>query len=162
MSDKKSLKYFMRPEAKEVQIVTAPGPDTIKGEDGKPITLEIKVLTNKRIREINDAYRVREIATDRRGNPMVAGGEVVWKVEKDNARASRHIIAEALVYPDLRDKELMDYFGVHDIVDMVDAVFPTADEYAHVSKFVMAALGLGPAIQEEKPSDEEAISDAKN
>lgn len=161
MSEKKSLKYFMRPEAKEEQVVTAQGPETIKGEDGKPITLEIRVLHNDRIRAINEAYRTRKMATDKKGNPIVANGEVVYRVEKDSARAARHMIAEALVYPDMKDKELQEFFNCYDMVDMVDKVFPSADEYNHVSRVVLAALGLGPAIEVEEDDDKQ-ISDAKN
>lgn len=160
---KKDLKYFMRPEAKEDKTVFAPGPDTIKGEDGKPIMLEIRVLTNRRIREINDSYRERTMATDKRGNPIVANGEVVWKVEKDNAKASRHMMVEALVYPDLKDPGFMEFFGCHDITDMPDLVFPTADEYSHVSRVVMAALGIGPANEQETDKDTDAaVKEAKN
>ena len=61
MADK-NLRYFMRPEAKEEKIVKVPGPSTIKGEDGKPITMEVRVLHNRRIREINDSYRTRRMA----------------------------------------------------------------------------------------------------
>ena len=162
MADK-NLRYFMRPEAKEEKIVEVPGPDTIKGEDGKPITMKVKVLHNKRIREINDSYRTRRMATDKKGNTLVSGGEVVFKVEKDNARAARHLIAEALVFPDMRDKELQDFFKCYDMVDMVDAVFPSAEEYAHVSEVVLAALGLGAASGEEDDEDaDKQIEDAKN
>ena len=150
----------MRPEAKEEQIVTAPGPDTIKGEDGKPITLEIRVLHNDRIRQINENYRTRKMATDKKGNPIVANGEVVYRVEKDSAKAARHIIAEALVYPDLADKELQEYFNCYDKAEMVDKVFPSADEYNQVSRVVLAALGLGPAVEVE--DDDKELSDAKN
>ena len=162
MSDKKNMKYFMRPEAKEEQIVTAPGPESIKGEDGKPITLEIRVLHNDRIRQINDSYRTRKMATDKKGNPIVANGIVVYKEEKDSARAARHIMAEALAYPDLKDKELQTFFNCYDMADMVDKVFPSADEYNHVSRVVMAALGLGPAVDVDDDNDEKQISDAKN
>ena len=158
---KKSLKYFMRPEAKVEQIVTAPGPDTIKGEDGKPITLEIKVLHNDRIHKIHEAYRTRKMAVDKKGNPIVANGEVVYRVDRDITRATRHIIAEALVYPDLRDKELQDYFNCYDMVDMLEKVFPSTDEFNHVTRVVLAALGLGQDVNGED-DDNKLIDDAKN
>ena len=161
MADKKSLKYFMRPEAKEEQTVFAPGPDTILGEDGKPITLEIRVLHNDHIRKLNESYRTRKMATDKKGNPIVANGVVVYKEDRDSARAARHIIAEDLVYPDMKDKELQEFFNCYDMVDMVDKVFPSADEYNHVSRVVLAALGLGPAVEVED-DDEKEIGDAKN
>ncbi|MEG1894644.1 MAG: hypothetical protein RR162_00290 [Oscillospiraceae bacterium] len=151
----KDLKYFMREQKNE--IVTAAGPDTIKDENGKPIDLEIKVLGNAEIQKINDAYRKRSIALDKRGNPYIAMGEVVFKTDKDNARAVRHIIAEALVYPNLKDEKLMEFYKCNDITDMPLLVFPRSDEYAHVSKAVMAAQGLGIGATED-----ETLEAAKN
>lgn len=153
---KKDLKYFMRPT--EEQIVTAPGPASFKDENGKVIDFEIKVLSQARLDEINDAYRKRAIATDKRGNPIVANGEVVYRVEKDNARATRHMVVEALHYPDLKDPALMEHFGCHDITEMPRLVFSRPDEYQHVLRIVMNALGLGDDAETEK----ELLEEAKN
>ena len=157
---KRDLRAFMRESAKVEEVVTVPGPDTILGEDGKPVMLEIKVLSNETIQKINDAYRKKSIAVDKKGQPYIANGEVAFRVERDNVKASQHIIAEALVYPDLKDPELMAFFNCNDLSEMPLKVFPKADEYAHVSRAVMAALGLAsePA-QEEKES---ALDEAKN
>ena len=152
---KKDLKYFMR--STEPKIVTVPGPDSFKDEDGKVIDFEIRVLSQEEINRINEGYRKRGMATDKKGNPLIANGEVVWKTEKDPAKASRHIIVEALQYPDLKDPDLMKHFGCADSTDMPLKVFPPADEYQHVSRHVMQALGLASAI-----SDEEELADAKN
>ncbi len=151
----KSLKYFMR--STEPEIVTAPGPSSIRDENGNVIQLEIKVLSQEEINHINDGYRKRSMATDKKGNPLIALGEVVWKTEKDSARASRHLLVEALQYPNLKDKELMDYYGCVDVTDMPLKVFPRADEYQHVSRVVMQALGLA-----SKVNDDEELDDAKN
>jgi hypothetical protein len=152
---KKDLKYFMR--STEPEVVTAPGPDTFKDEEGNVIQFEIKVLSREEINRINENYRKRSMATDKKGNPLIALGEVVWKTEKDSARASRHLIVEALKYPNLKDKELMDYYGCVDVTDMPLKVFPRADEYQHVSRIVMQALGLASAV-----NDDEEIEAAKN
>lgn len=139
MADK-TLKFFMR--SKEPEIVKCPAPPSFKNAEGKPIELEIKVLSEAELDKINNYYRTRTIATDKKGNPLVQGGEVVFKVEKDNARAGRHIIAEALVYPDLKDKELMDYYNCHDITEMPRLVFSKPGEFLQVQRAVMATLGL--------------------
>ncbi len=152
---KKDLKYFMR--SQEPEIVTAPGPESFKDEEGNTIQFEIKKLTQEEITKINDNYRRRSMATDKKGNPLVANGEVIWKTERDNARASRHMIVEALQYPNLKDKELMKYYGAVDITDMPLKVFSSADEYQHVSRIVMEALGLAAST-----SDEEELAEAKN
>ena len=57
MAQKRDLRVFMRESAKTEEIVTVPGPDSIKDEDGKPIMLEIKVLSNETIQKINDNYK---------------------------------------------------------------------------------------------------------
>ena len=152
---KKDLKYFMR--STDPEIVTAPGPNSFKDEEGNVIQFEIKVLTQKEINKINDNYRRRNMATDKKGNPLIAMGEVVWKTEKDSARASRHMIAEALQYPNLKDSELMAYYKCNDISEMPLKVFPKADEYQHVSRIVMQALGLASAV-----NDNEDLDEAKN
>ena len=151
----KNLKYFMRDTKDE--IITVPGPETFKDENGKVIDLEIKVLSQAEIQKINNNYRKRSVATDKKGNPLAYGGEVLWKTEKDSARATRHMIVEALQYPDLKDKELMDFYKCVDVTEMPLLVFSRSDEYAHVTRAVMTALGLI-----EDVSDEDTVDEAKN
>ena len=145
---KKDLKYFMR-ERKD-EIVTVPAPESFKDEEGNVVNLEIRVLSQAEIQRINDNYRKRSVATDKKGQPYIANGE-------DNAKATRHIIVEALQYPDLKSKELMDYYGATDITDMPMLVFRNADEYLTVQRAVLQALGII-----EAPKDSELVEDAKN
>lgn len=152
----KDLKYFMRDNTPE--IVTAPGPDSFKDDKGAPIQFEIKVLTQADIQRINDNYRKRSMATDKKGNPIVAMGEVVWKTEKDSNRAVRHIIAESLVYPNLKDPELMKFYNCADITEMPLLVFPRSDEFNHVSRIVLNALGMGNDVA----TDDDTVDAAKN
>lgn len=156
----KDLKYFMR-EKKE-EIISVPGPASFKDDDGNVIEFEIRVLDNATIQKINDSYRKRSIATDKKGQPYIANGTVVYKEEKDSARATRHIIVEALKYPDLKDEKLMEYYGCHDITEMPNKVFPKAEEFAHVSRIVFAALGIGtfPGEDEDGGADSD-VEDAK-
>ena len=152
---KKNLSYFMRNNTDEV--VTVPGPDSFKDEEGNVINLEIKVLSQTEITKINKNYRKREIATDKKGNPLAYNGEVLWKTEKNNDKATARIIVEALQYPDLKDKELMEFYKCVDVTEMPMLVFSRADEYAHVTRAVMVALGIM-----EGSSDEEVVEEAKN
>lgn len=151
----KNLKYFMR-DIKD-EVVTIDGPETFKDENGEVIQLEIKVLSQSEIQRINNNYRKRAIATDKKGNPLAYNGEVLWKTEKDSAKATRHIIVEALQYPDLKDKELMKFYNCVDVTEMPLLVFSRPDEYAHVTRAVMTALGLIDNV-----SDEETVNEAKN
>ena len=159
-NQKRSLKAFMRESAKVEEIIQAPGPESIKDEDGKPIMLEIKKLSNATVQGINEKYRTRKIAADKNGNPYIINGEVAFEVDRDNTKASRHIMVEALVHPNLKDPELMKFFECVDVTEMPMKVFPTADEYSCVSKAVMAALGL--SGEPTKEDTDKALSEAKN
>jgi len=157
---KRDLKAFMRESAKNDEIITTPGPDTIKDADGNVVMLEIKVLSQLTIQKINENYTKRSIALDKQGNPFVANREVAFSTERDDRRASRHIMVEALVYPDLRDKELMAFYDCHDITEMPLKVFPRPNEFSHVSRAVMAALGIISAPEQEEK--ETLLEEAKN
>lgn len=157
MSNKKDLRLFMRESAKTEEIVTVPGPETIRDENGEIVMLEIKVLNNETIQKINDNYRKRSMAVDKRGQPYILNGEVAFRTERDYSKASNHILAEALIYPNLKDPELMAFFNCNDIAEMAPKVFPRSDEYAYVNRVVMTALGLSgePAEVEKEKSLEE-------
>ena len=91
----KNLSYFMREQKEE--IVNAPAPESFVDENGNRLELEIKTISNDKIRKIQDNYRKRSIALDNSGNPYLSNGEVVFQTENDINRAMRHIVAEALV-----------------------------------------------------------------
>lgn len=151
----KNLKYFMRDTQDE--IVTVPGPETFRDEEGNVLDLEIRVMSQTEIQKINRNYRKRSIATDKKGNPLAYGGEVLWKTEKDSDKATRHLIVEALQFPDLKDKELMAFYNCVDVTEMPLLVFSRADEYTHVTRAVLTALGMIDA-----EPDSEVVEEAKN
>lgn len=155
----KSLKYFMREEAKEEKIFTVPGPDTIKDEKGNVVELKIRQLHNDKIVEINSMYRTRTPLKDRKGNYVVQGGQAVFTIENDVAKINRRLIVEALAYPNLKDEELMKFFGCLEVTDMPLKVFPTNEEYGYVQKKVFEILGIAESIEDNTKNE---IEDAKN
>lgn len=156
--ESKNLKYFMRQSAKEELVVEVEVLESIKDEKGNIVPFRIKKLHNETIDKINKMYVTRIPAKDKKGNFIIQNGEIVYKVEKDKTKAFHHILAEALVYPDLKDKELMEFFGCHDITEMPQRVFPTSDEYTAVTKKVMEVLGL----VDPDEADQKEVDDAKN
>ena len=159
----KNLKYFMREAAEVEKVVTVPAPESFKDENGKVIQLEVKVLSSERIRAINEGTTPTLSRWTRRAIPYINGGNVVFRDERDNAKATRHILVEALQYPQAGRPELMKYYNCVDITQMPEKVFSRADEFAHVTRVVMALLGIGGQLSEEeqKQADEKEIDDAK-
>ena len=154
----KNLKYFMREELINEDIVEMAGPESIKDEEGNPVIFQIKRLRRDRVDRIYDHYRTLKPALDRNKKPYVVDGKMVMKEEKDYARALRHVIADALVYPDLHDEELMKYYGCIDVTEMPTKMF-TQKEYAEVIKMVNHVLGIDDEDEEEQKDD---LDSAKN
>lgn len=164
----KNLSYFMRDDSKAEQIIKVPAPERFVDKNGKPIEMEIRILSTEQINKINDAYTTKRMAFYNK-KPIVTNGTVAYIEERDSDKASRHIIVEALKYPDLKDKDMMDFYKCHDITEMPDKVFPTFDEYKYVSHTVMVALGLVDESDDEENDKKDStslfdteIEDAKN
>lgn len=154
----KDLTYFMREELRNEDVVEMAGPDSILDENGKPVIFLIKRLRRDRVDKIYEHYRKLKPALDKNKKPYVVDGKMVMVEEKDYAKALRHVMAEALVYPNLRDEELMKFYGCIDVTDMPIKMF-TQKEYAEIIKMLDHVLGLGDEDEEEQEDD---LESAKN
>lgn len=155
---KKNLSYFMREELKNEDIVEIPGPESIQDENGDPVMFQIKRLRRERVDKIYDRYRTLKPALDKNKKPYVVDGKMVMMEEKDYAKALRHVMAEALVYPNLRDEELMKFYDCIDVTEMPVKIF-TQKEYSEVIKMLNHVLGIDDEDEEEQQDD---LESAKN
>ena len=153
----KNLSYFM--ELPHEEIIKIPAPETRTDEDGNRLELEERLLTSEQIQKIYDNYKSKNIAYDKRNKPLTAGNEVVFKSTTDSQRAFDHIIAEALVYPDLKNEELQKQFNCYDISMLPKKVFWRRGEYDYVFNHVLSAVGV---IDGEENSSENDVETAKN
>ena len=155
----RTLSYFMRETAKKQEIVEVPGIESIKDENGQVVPFKIKMLTKKEIDDIYDKYRTRTMLCDKKGKPVFNRGQAVFDINTDSNRALRRIMVEALVYPDLHNKELMEFFDCYDFSEMPLKVFPNPKEYDQVANIVLSALGI---LEEENEDSESEVQEAKN
>ncbi len=155
----RTLSYFMRETAKKQEIVEVPGIESIKDENGHVVPFKIKMLTKKEIDDIYDKYRTRTMLCDKKGKPIFNRGQAVFDINTDSNRALRRIIVEALVYPDLHNKELMEFFDCYDFSEMPLKVFPNPKEYDQVANIVLSALGI---LEEENDDSDTEVQEAKN
>ncbi len=144
----KDLSYFMREEKEE--IIKVKGPDSFKDEQGEVVEFEIKVLSQSTIQRINDMYKETKIATDKKGNPFVVNGEVIHETLRDSEKAIGHIIAESLIYPDLKDEKLMKHFNCFEYAEMAKKVFFNPAEYRFVQSIVLSNMGVYSSQDEKK------------
>ena len=155
----RTLSYFMRETAKKQEIVEVPGIESIKDENGHVVPFKIKMLTKKEIDDIYDKYRTRTMLCDKKGKPIFNRGQAVFDINTDSNRALRRIIVEALVYPDLHNKELMEFFDCYDFSEMPLKVFPNPKEFDQVANIVLSALGI---LEEENDDSDTEVQEAKN
>lgn len=128
----KDLRAFMRESMKEDKFVSAQGPETIKDENGETVVFEFKVLSMTEQDKIRKNYTKKSVAFDEKGKAIVGfSNEVAFKTEYDSEKAGRHLLVEALVYPNLKDPDLMKFFNCHDITEMPMKVF-TQQEFLFV------------------------------
>lgn len=145
-----NLHYFMRESAKEEIVITVPGIESIKNEHGEIVPFEVKKLSRKSVQEIFAKYETQEIIYDANKKPYVVDGEVVCRTKVDPDRALRHLVVEALQYPNLKDPAMMDFFKCYDVTDMPLQVFSQGDEYKYVMDTVLQAIGI------HHPADEQS------
>lgn len=151
----KNLKYFMREELKTEEVISLPGPATIKDEDGQPVVFQIKRLSQEHIDNIYDKYKTLKPALDKNKKPYVVDGKMVMREDKDFNRAFRHMMVEALVYPDLHDAELLQFYNCIDVTELPRKMFTKA-EFEEVGKMINKVIGVGEETEEEAEDDLEA------
>lgn len=154
-----NMKYFMREELKNDEVVEVPGLETFKDENGEVVPFKIKVIGIEEVNKIRKNYTSRRIAVDDKGKRILDKAKnPIFTEDVDSEAATRRIVVEALEYPNLKDPELMKFFGVNDVMEMPFKLFRKSSDYAYVSSTVVEVLGLG----EQEMSDDELIDEAKN
>lgn len=152
----KNLSYFMREN--KPKTIKFDGPETFVDENGKRLEFEMRVLTMEEQEKINDMYTETKPAKDKKNNFIIQRGKLVYDEKKDSQRASRHMMAEALIYPDLKDKKLMEYYNCHDISEMPFKVFSDSEEFGYMNRKMLELFGY----LDEEDDEEEDVDDAKN
>ena len=151
----RDLSYFMKGVTEEPESVEIRGLDRFKDEKGNVIPFTVRILGQDRVTEIFERYRKRKLVYKKNGKPEVVGGSAVFEDDSDTARAVRHLIVEALEYPNLRDEKLMESYGCVDITEMPNKVFRNFKEYNYVAQNVLALHGLN-------DEDVDEVKEAKN
>lgn len=143
----------------EPEIVTIPGLSSFRDENGNILDLQMKALTTLEIEEIRKGYRTKKVACDKKGNPLIFGGQLVYDEDFDSARATEHMIVETLVFPDLKDKDLMEFYGVVDSREMPRKVFSRMKDFEYISNMVLKVNGLSSDAEDDT---EQTVNEIKN
>lgn len=128
------LSAFLHPvvENKEKEVVIS---NRFLDEKGNPIPFKIRAITQ----EENDA--ILKLATRR----AKENGQTVEKL--DNVDFSRRMVVAATVFPDFKEKELCDAYGVMDPL-LVPGKMLLSGEYSRLMREITALSGFD-ALEEE-------------
>ncbi len=156
------LKFFMREDLLEDQVVEVPGIDTFKDPETRAvIPLKIRALGTEEINNIRKLYTKNRIVIDEKGKRVFdRGGKPVLESETDNVRATNRMIVDALVFPDLHDTELMKFYKCVDVLDMPFKVFKRPKDYSYVSNAVSELAGVN--TSDDESTDDDLVDEAKN
>lgn len=155
MANVSSIQAFMRPELKEETIVEIPGIQTFTDEKGEPIPFKIRMITTADLTRIRKGCHVRKIAKDAKGKPIFQNGQIQYDDQYDGNAMNDQMIVQALVFPDLHNKELLDFYGVLDSVELVHKLFRKLDDYTYITEKIQEISGI-------TSDGDEVIEDAKN
>ena len=126
-----NFEAFMKPVvAKEREVEIS---DRFKDKNGKVQKVKLKGLPTEDIQRI-----VRE---SNRQN-------------EDDVTLTNRLVVECMVYPNLKDKTLCDYYKVYEPQEVLMKVFSAPDEYTKLTKEVTKLLGI--------KSDRQLRQEAKN
>ena len=154
------MKYFMREELKNDEIVEIPGLDLFKDKEGNIIPFQVKVLGTDEVNKIRKAFSKKRIVMDDKGKRLFDKlGRPVLSDDTDTEAATRRLVIDALVYPDLKDPELMKFYGTNDVMEMPFKLFKNPKDWSYVSNAIAEVLGIN---SDETVSDDELINEAKN
>lgn len=134
-----SIKAFMKKNEEEVVKVLAPA--SFVDEKGNRIVMEIKRLSAKHIDDIYDKFNYDVPAKDEEGNIIIRNNTVVMKHISDSKKMYNRLIVDALVFPDLHNEELMNFYKCADVMDMPDKIFSRSSDYKEVRDNVLQLAG---------------------
>ena len=157
-----NLKFFMVESLKKDEVVEVPGIATFKDDKGKPVPFQILKLGTSKLNEIRKGFTIKKLVKDGKGKQVYAkGGEPLFQVDYDGAKATNKIIVESLVFPNLADKDLMAFYECVDVLDMPMKLFKDPNDFKYISEQVMIVNGMTDD-DESEGLEEELLDEIKN
>ena len=138
------MKAFMKPELKDRGTMEFPGIERYKDAEGNKIPFIIKRLSMKKIKEIRNNHKTKEVYRDKRNGdrPIIgSNGQVAVINDYDGDSAGL---------------EIMEFYGVYDRLDMPNIIFPDKDDFKYADDCLMEACGLT-----SKKDDKETVEELK-
>lgn len=137
---------FMRANKKERANEKHAVTKSLCDESGKPLEWEFKPLNSKLSDQLRDEC-TKEIP--------VPGKTNMYRPKLDSAKYIQKMICASVVYPDLRDAELQDSYGVKTPEDLLYSLVDDPGEYGELAVYVQKMNGFDISLDDK-------VEEAKN
>ena len=127
------LNRFFKENKTERKNTTYPATKSLTDENGKPLLWEIQPLTTKKNEVLRDSCTMEV---------PVKGKPNMYKEKLDTSKYTAKLIAESVVFPDLKDKELQDSYGVMTPEALIMEMVDDPGEYANFAQFITEFNGF--------------------
>lgn len=136
-----NFEQFMKKNKIKVENIQYPATASLRDEDGKPLLWELRAITTKERNKISEEC-ARFIGLE--------NGETEQKL--DSEKFLSKLAAASVVYPNLRDRELQDSYGVMTPEDLILEMIDSAEEFDNLIKTIKNhwKVDIGKEIEEAK------------
>lgn len=142
MSD---LTRFMKKNQILQENTTYPATKSLVDEKGNPLLWEIRPIDTRTNDELIDACSY---------DVPITGKPGIFRTKVDQIKYKAMLVSSSVIYPNLRDTELQDSYGVINEIDLVREMIPCAGEFAQFVEFINNYNGFTPL--------QETVDEAKN
>lgn len=140
----KTMDVFMKGKAKQVVEEEVIVSKRYLDENGAPVPFVVRAIDTKRIEELQD--ECTKIIM-KKGKKI--GEEMDWK------RFANRLAVESTVYPNFKDQELLNSYGLVDPCDLIKEILNVGGEYVELISAVQRVNGFDEDF-------EDLVEEAKN
>lgn len=140
----KTMDVFMKGKAKQVIEEEVIVSKRYLDENGAPVPFVVRAIDTKRIEELQD--ECTKIIM-KKGKKI--GEEMDWK------RFANRLAVESTVYPNFKDQELLNSYGLVDPCDLIKEILNVGGEYVELISAVQRVNGFDEDF-------EDLVEEAKN
>lgn len=138
-------------------------PPSFLNADGTRSSVKLRKLSFEEISQINNEFRTRDVVRGKNGRVETTTlGRPAITNDVDGGAMTDALIAESLVFPNLKSRELMQAYGVLKSRLLVRKIFNTSADYNYMARLVSEFNGLGIQSDDDKDVEELLVDQAKN
>ncbi len=133
------LTRFLKKNKKVKKNTFYPATKSLCDENGEPLLWEVRALSTRETDAIRENYTIEVPVTGKPG---------MMRPKVDSTKFVESMVVAAVVFPDLRNAELQDSYGVKTPEALIKEMLDNPEEYNTFAEFIQKYNGLDETITE--------------